>query len=170
MRRRIPDAALPRDWQCAATLEGMKSISRREALFTVSAVGSVALLSGCLRQNSNPGSSLASAGAKVGTLKDFPNIGSFTELDLADTPAVVIRLAAPSKQGISVGEVHLIALSKVCTHLGCLVNAPKEAVLECACHGSLFDANTGAATRGPAGTPLASFKLEARADGIYAVG
>ena len=136
---------------------------------TVSAVGSVALLSGCLPQNSNPGASLAKTGAKVGTLKDFPNIGSFIELELANTPAVVIRLEKASKQGSSVGEVHLIALSKVCTHLGCLVNAPKDDVLGCACHGSLFDANTGAATRGPAGTPLAGFKLEARADGIYAI-
>lgn len=148
----------------------MKTISRREALSTVSAVGSIALLSGCLPQNSNPGASLAKTGAKVGTLKDFPSVGSFTELELTDTPAIVIRLAAPSKQGVSVGDVHLIALSKVCTHLGCLVNAPKDNALGCACHGSLFDANTGAATRGPAGTPLATFKLEARADGIYAVG
>ena len=148
----------------------MKTISRRAALSTVSAVGSVALLSGCLPQNSNPGASLAKTGAKIGTLGDFPKVGSFIELELADTPAVVIRLEKASKSGLSVGEVHLIALSKVCTHLGCLVNAPKEAVLGCACHGSLFDANTGAATRGPAGTPLPAFKLEARADGIYAVG
>ncbi len=148
----------------------MKLISRRAALSTVSAVGSVALLSGCLPQNSNPGASLAKTGAKVGTLRDFPSVGSFIETELADTPAVVIRLEKASKEGLSIGEVHLIALSKVCTHLGCLVNAPKAAVLGCACHGSLFDANTGAATRGPAGTPLASFKLEARSDGIYAVG
>ncbi len=144
----------------------MKPISRREAL---SAVSSVALLSGCLPQNSNPGAGLAKTGAKVGTLADFPSIGSFTELELADTPAIVIRLEKASKSSLSVGEVHLIALSKVCTHLGCLVNAPKAAVLGCACHGSLFDINTGAATRGPAATPLASFKLEARADGIYAI-
>jgi Rieske Fe-S protein len=148
----------------------MKPISRRAALATVSAVGSVALLGGCLPQNSNPGASLASKGAKVGTLSSFPSVGSFIELDLADTPTVVIRLEKASKSGLSVGEVHLIALSKVCTHLGCLINAPKDAVLGCACHGSLFDASTGAALRGPAGTPLASFKLEARADGIYAVG
>ena len=147
----------------------MKPISRREALSTVSAVGSVALLSGCLPQNSNPGAGLPNAGTKVGTLKDFPNIGSFIELELANTPAVVIRLEKASKQGSSVGEVHLIALSKVCTHLGCAVGAPKDAVLGCACHGSLFDANSGAATRGPAERPLAGFKLEARADGIYAI-
>lgn len=148
----------------------METISRRQALATVSAVGSVALLSGCLPQNSNPGASLPKTGAKVGATSDFPNVGSFIELELAETPAIVIRLGEPSKQGLSVGDVHLIALSKVCTHLGCLVNAPKDAVLGCSCHGSLFDANTGAVTRGPAGTPLASFKLEARADGIYAIG
>ena len=148
----------------------MNPISRREALSTVSAISASALLSGCLPQNSNPGASLAKTGERVGTLADFPSVGSFTEIELADTPAIVIRLPQASKQGISVGEIHLIALSKVCTHLGCLVNAPKDRLLGCACHGSLFDANTGAALRGPAGTPLASFKLEARADGIYAVG
>ena len=148
----------------------MKTISSLEAIATVSAVGATALLSGCLPQNSNPGAGLVKTGAKVGALADFPSVGSFVELNLADTPAVVIRLAAPSKQGISIAEVHLIALSKVCTHLGCVVGTPKAEVLGCACHGSLFDANSGAATRGPASAPLASFKLEARADGIYAVG
>ena len=113
---------------------------------------------------------LPNTGTKVGALSDFASVGSFTELDLAGTPAVVIRLAAPSARGISVGEIHLIALSKVCTHLGCAVGAPKEGQLGCACHGSLFDANSGAATRGPASAPLAAFKLEARANGIYAVG
>lgn len=128
------------------------------------------MLGACAPQNRNPGANLARAGVRVGAVTDFPTVGSSRELDLADTPAVLIRVARPSAQTLSVGDVHLIALSRVCTHLGCLVNAPNNGVLGCACHGSLFDAGSGAVTRGPASEPLAAFKLEARADGIYAVG
>jgi Rieske Fe-S protein len=147
----------------------MNSISRREALGTITAVSASVAFTGCMPVNSNPGASLAPSGARVGALSDFPQVGSYKELELAGTPALVTRTATESKGGVSSGDVHLIALSRVCTHLGCLVNAPKTNVLVCACHNSLFDASTGAVKQGPAGTPLATFKLEIRSDGVFAV-
>jgi Rieske Fe-S protein len=150
----------------------MKPVTRRTALTTLGATGAALALGACAPQNRNPGAALASAnaGVRVGAVADFPTVGSFKETELADTPAVIVRLERANPAGISVGDVHLIALSRVCTHLGCLVNAPRDGVLGCACHGSLFSAAGGAATRGPATESLATFKLEARADGIYAVG
>ncbi|MEV7777933.1 Rieske (2Fe-2S) protein [Kitasatospora sp. NPDC088351] len=42
------------------------------------------------------------------------------------------------------------AFSAVCTHSGCAVDAPKNGQLYCPCHGSRFDAATGAVVNGPA--------------------
>ncbi|MBI2390556.1 MAG: FAD-dependent oxidoreductase [Deltaproteobacteria bacterium] len=51
------------------------------------------------------------------------------------------------------GEVH--AFSPVCTHMGCLVHwNGAESSWDCPCHGSRFDARTGAALNGPAAKGL----------------
>jgi Rieske Fe-S protein len=147
----------------------MTQISRRQALTTIAATGASLTLAGCMPQNRDPGSSLPSGGVRVAAVTDFPQAGSFKELDIGDTPAVIVRTAQAQPKGVSAGGVNLIALSRVCTHLGCLVNAPKDNDLGCACHGSLFDASNGAVKRGPAGSALANFKLEIRSDGVYAI-
>lgn len=54
-------------------------------------------------------------------------------------------------------DTEVVALSSVCTHLGCSVDLPAGNQLSCPCHGSAFDAATGAAIRGPASRPLASY-------------
>lgn len=46
------------------------------------------------------------------------------------------------------------AFSAVCTHQGCLVNEISGGSIRCPCHGSVFDASTGAVTQGPASSPL----------------
>ncbi len=46
------------------------------------------------------------------------------------------------------------AFSAVCTHLGCVVDAVDGTTVTCPCHGSQFDAVTGAVVEGPAGKPL----------------
>jgi len=43
----------------------------------------------------------------------------------------------------------------VCTHQGCLVSQVSNGRITCPCHGSSFDAATGAVTNGPAELPLA---------------
>ncbi|MFJ5922016.1 ubiquinol-cytochrome c reductase iron-sulfur subunit [Kitasatospora sp. NPDC092948] len=51
------------------------------------------------------------------------------------------------------------ALSSVCTHSGCAVNPPKDGQLYCPCHGSRFDAATGAVINGPAVKPLPTYAV-----------
>lgn len=46
------------------------------------------------------------------------------------------------------------AFSAKCTHLGCEVNKVSGGKIFCPCHGSTFDATTGAVIQGPAGSPL----------------
>lgn len=50
-------------------------------------------------------------------------------------------------------------LSSVCTHSGCAVDAPKNGQLYCPCHGSRFDAATGAVINGPATKPLPRYAV-----------
>ena len=50
------------------------------------------------------------------------------------------------------GAVH--AFSSTCTHQGCTVNSVSGGTINCPCHGSRFDARTGAPVAGPASRPL----------------
>ena len=51
------------------------------------------------------------------------------------------------------------AFSGVCTHAGCTVNPPKDGQFLCPCHGSCFDAATGAVLKGPATRPLPGYPV-----------
>ena len=46
-----------------------------------------------------------------------------------------------------------VAFSAICTHMGCTV-APAGQELDCPCHGSVYNATTGAVIKGPAPKPL----------------
>lgn len=57
------------------------------------------------------------------------------------------------------------ALSRRCTHLGCKLNYIEERdVIECPCHQSQFNAQTGKVIRGPAQKPLDFLPVEKRED------
>ncbi len=56
-----------------------------------------------------------------------------------------------------------IALSLVCPHLGCTVEAKSDG-FACPCHGSRFDPQ-GGLLRGPAARPLTALRVDTTADG-----
>ncbi len=58
------------------------------------------------------------------------------------------------------------AHSSVCTHQGCAVGESGKQ-LACPCHGSVFDAKSGAVVNGPAGAPLKTFKVAEAQGDIY---
>jgi thiosulfate dehydrogenase [quinone] large subunit len=62
----------------------------------------------------------------------------------------------------------LTAMSAVCTHAGCEVTY-QGGQLYCPCHGSVFNARTGAVERGPASQPLAIKHVVESGGEIYAV-
>jgi thiosulfate dehydrogenase [quinone] large subunit len=63
---------------------------------------------------------------------------------------------------------NLTAMSAVCTHAGCKVGYADGAV-RCPCHGSVFNAQTGAVVQGPAPTALPLRKVVERGGKVYAV-
>jgi nitrite reductase/ring-hydroxylating ferredoxin subunit len=52
-----------------------------------------------------------------------------------------------------------------CTHMGCMLSEGRlrKDLIQCACHGSVFDVKTGSVVRGPATEPEPTF--EVRLDG-----
>ncbi len=54
------------------------------------------------------------------------------------------------------------AFSAVCTHQGCVVDSLVHDVVSCPCHGSRFNALTGAVERGPAAKPLPEVRVEVK--------
>lgn len=58
------------------------------------------------------------------------------------------------------------AFSAVCTHEGCLVSKIESAKITCTCHGSVFDAATGAVVSGPAKGPLAAKTVTVSGDSL----
>jgi cytochrome b6-f complex iron-sulfur subunit len=63
-----------------------------------------------------------------------------------------------------------VALSAICTHLGCMLNWDEDKqVIVCPCHGALFDVK-GNVLAGPAPKPLPEYKLTIANNRIYVGG
>lgn len=92
---------------------------------------------------------------------DHPGLdgpGGFVRLQPEGFPTQVYLL--------STEEGH-VALSPVCTHLGCTVEI-QGARLECPCHGSTYD-RAGRVLRGPAERALRSYRLHTHPDGTLEI-
>jgi nitrite reductase/ring-hydroxylating ferredoxin subunit len=95
---------------------------------------------------SNPATPLAH-------LADIPSGGG---LVLSGQPFVLTR-AGDQVRGFS----------STCTHQGCTVSDVKDGRISCPCHGSQFDATTGAVVTGPATTPLAQVPVVVRNGEVF---
>ena len=88
----------------------------------------------------------APPGTAIGPASDVPvgQAASFTDAATGD-PSIVIRPGAGT----------FVAFDAVCPHAGCTVGySPGQKVIVCPCHGSQFNAGTGAVEVGPATTGL----------------
>jgi cytochrome b6-f complex iron-sulfur subunit len=93
------------------------------------------------------------------TLKDAQKLaaGSVLMFKFGTAPAMLIH--------------HLdgtwVALTAVCTHLGCTVQyEPQMNRIHCACHGGVYDPRTGANVSGPPPKPLKLFKVAVNDAGV----
>ncbi len=101
-------------------------------------------------------------GTSIGPAADVPVGGSaaFSDPKTGD-PSLVIQTKADT----------YVAFDAICPHAGCTVAYQANAkVITCPCHGSEFDAKTGAVTMGPATTGLTPIKIIKGANGnLYVV-
>ena len=87
---------------------------------------------------------------KVTLPKSEIPVGAFKDLLIRGTPSIIIHTNAK----------RYIALSRVCTHLGCLVNFDKEKqIFICPCHGGEYDLE-GNVIKGPPPKPLPRFAVK----------
>lgn len=87
----------------------------------------------------------------------------FTIGKLYDFPLNTLFLIAAHNVFIYRDYEGVRALSAVCTHLGCVLEATGEG-LQCPCHGSRFN-DKGRVLSGPAPRSLAYFKVDVAPDG-----
>jgi Rieske Fe-S protein len=59
------------------------------------------------------------------------------------------------------------AFSATCPHQGCPVSTVANGTIDCPCHGSRFDAKTGAVVAGPAPRGLTPVAVVVRDGGVY---
>jgi Rieske Fe-S protein len=132
-------------------------VSRRTALVTgVTGVG-VAALAAC-----SPGSGSGSAprtsqstGQELAKLDAVP-VGQAIAVKLPDgSPGIVARPTSTTAA----------CFSAICTHQGCTV-APAGNELQCPCHGSAYNATTGAVINGPATLPLGKIAVHVAAGAV----
>lgn len=95
---------------------------------------------------------------KEGEFGGIYTVGTVSELPPAGSPPLNIPKV---KLWLSNTENGVMALYKVCTHLGCLYNWNNQEVkFICPCHGSQFQAN-GTYIQGPAPRSLDRFAVQA---------
>jgi cytochrome b6-f complex iron-sulfur subunit len=130
------------------------TIDRRHAI-AAGAVGAAGLLAaGCGASSGGGGassssSSSAASGTPIVALDKVP-VGSAVSAKSPDGRPIIV---AQPKAGTAV------AFSAICTHMGCTV-APSGDKLNCPCHGSVYQAATGAVVQGPAPRALAKVSVK----------
>ena len=86
--------------------------------------------------------------------------------DVAAGGGVVVSSARVVVTRDAAGSLH--AFSSICTHQGCAVTSVRNGAILCPCHGSRFDAKTGAVIAGPAPAPLPPVTVEVTGGVVYA--
>jgi len=100
------------------------------------------------------GSPPAAAGVLLAPLSAVPTGGGVV---LASKGIVLTR--------DSDGVVH--GFSSICTHEGCTLAAVANGTIDCPCHGSRFNATTGAVVNGPATRPLPKVQVVLRNNDVF---
>ncbi len=143
----------------------MSAPDRRSVLRGAAAVAVGGVAGFVVAQNSDAAKALA-AGAAANAYGAAPPAA-------AGDPVAQLT-DVPSGGGLVVGDVVITrdgdtvhAFSATCTHQGCIVSGVTDGEIHCPCHGSAFDASTGAVVTGPATRPLPVVGVEVRDGAIF---
>jgi cytochrome b6-f complex iron-sulfur subunit len=138
-------------------------VSRRSVL-TVGAVGiGSAALAACSQAKSpdssapSAGGTTAAAGAPLAKLSSI-KVGEAIAATGADGSKIIISRPTATT---------VVAFSAICTHQGCTV-VPAGKELDCPCHGSVYNATTGAVINGPAPRPLPAVSVKLSGENVIA--
>jgi len=146
---------------------GVPMLTRRSAL-TGAAVAAVALVAGFVTARNSAaaqakpraaaangyGPSTGGGATRLAALHDVPQGGG---LVLTKADIVLVRQQADT----------VLGFSATCTHQGCTVDGVRDGHITCPCHGSVFDASTGAVVAGPAPRPLPKVAVVVKGDDVF---
>jgi cytochrome b6-f complex iron-sulfur subunit len=145
------------------TEAGAEARTRRAFVIAAGAAGlcyTAALAYPIYRYLASPAEMAASTSAITEvTLKDAQKLpaGAVLMFKFGSSPAMLIH----HQDGA------WVALSAVCTHLGCTVQYEAQMNrIHCACHGGVYDPRTGANVSGPPPKPLKAFKVAVNDAGV----
>ncbi len=141
-----------------------RGVTRRSVLGTTAGLSGAAALAAC-GSASGSGGATTGAGASSPAASSVP-VSATTTGGAGPAGAVLAKAGeVPVGGGIVVKDQKVVvvqqtqgtytAVSAVCTHRGCVVQAPADGVIACKCHGSKFGLD-GSVKQGPAGQPLAA--------------
>jgi len=140
------------------------TVSRR-AVLTAGAVGAGAVALAACSSSSKPGATQP-AGTQPAGSQPAGSQPAASGNDLAKLADIEVgKCVAVSLPGGKPGIVSrptedtAVAFSAICTHMGCTV-APAGSELHCPCHGSKYNALTGAVIQGPAPKALAKIDVQ----------
>jgi Rieske Fe-S protein len=143
-------------------------LSRRAALGAAGTIAAGAVAGYVAGRNTDAADALSPAtngGGGYGSVGS-PGGGSGQALaevaDIPDGGGVIVHGVVVTRTG---QDVH--AFSAVCTHQGCEVNKVSDGKIDCPCHGSVFDASTGAVVAGPAPSPLPAVAVTVRNGEVF---
>lgn len=87
---------------------------------------------------------------------DFVRVGSIAEIPEGEVRAFDL---STGRVAVAHVEARLFAFADECTHAGCALSEgsfdDRASTVECPCHGSVFDVETGEPLEGPAQDPVA---------------
>jgi len=140
------------------------SLSRRRFLIYLlaitGAIGAGGLAAPLIRYAYPVGKTQVALRQEVGTLSALEPLGEAIEFDYQSVPAALILLA----------DGKPIALSRVCTHLGCIVGwEPDNDQFFCPCHAGVFSPE-GEVLAGPPPRPLPQMNVIVEGDTVFVEG
>lgn len=132
-------------------------LDRRQFLSVATLAGVAAVLAACGDSATGPQPITPGPATIDVRLSDFPQLGAVGGIAAVGTvllsPVAIVRT----------GQASYLALSRVCTHQGCVINVGSNG-FACPCHGSRYDSQ-GNVLNGPAPRALARLSAVLSADG-----
>ena len=126
-------------------------LSRRTVLvggIAVAGAAGLAAVAGCAAKSSAAATPSSTGPDVLATVASIP-VGNAVSATLNGKPILISQPTAGT----------IVAFTAICTHQGCTV-APAGKEFQCPCHGSVYNAATGAVIQGPAPSPLASIAIK----------
>lgn len=142
-------------------------VSRRSVIGGLVVTAAAGVAGYFVAQNSSVGKGTPSAGYSAGSAGS-PSGGKFLASLEQIPPQGGVVLAGQQVVLTRDGGDTVHGFSAICTHLGCTVDSVQNGTIMCPCHGSRFDAQTGAVRAGPATRPLPAVPVTVRGSGVYA--